>query len=259
MRKTAMLAALLGALAVAAGVPFATPAVGASPNLNPKVLPINSVPYGKTYGGWAAVWWQWAFSVPADVNPLFDETGANAAQGQTGHVWFLGGVFNESGTATRTVTVPAGKALFFPIVNYMWLSFPEDNPDPEAFPPDPPWDEPYTDPSGVEWATYEEYVRVGMLKPVIDSTTNLSCTIDGNSVENLAAYRCQSPTFMVDLPEKNIFGLPPYLWGPCADDGIYVFLAPPAVGKHTIQFTATLSNGFSLSITYYLTVKGGPR
>ena len=30
--------------------------------------------YGLTYGEWTAKWWQWAYSVPKDVNPSFDYT-----------------------------------------------------------------------------------------------------------------------------------------------------------------------------------------
>jgi hypothetical protein len=42
-----------------------------------------------------AEWWQWAFSQPVSTNPLFDETGARAANGQP----------NGSG--------PAGKVFFW--------------------------------------------------------------------------------------------------------------------------------------------------
>ncbi|MCK7502716.1 MAG: hypothetical protein MZV70_00525 [Desulfobacterales bacterium] len=72
-----------------------------------------------TYGEWSAKWWQWAYSLPVDQNPFFDENGSctNGANGPVGPVWFLTGVINVSGTAVRNCTVPAGKALFFPIIN----------------------------------------------------------------------------------------------------------------------------------------------
>lgn len=47
-------------------------------------------------------------------SPLFDTADVNA--GQTGHVWFLGGNFT-GGSENRTATIPAGVALFFPILN----------------------------------------------------------------------------------------------------------------------------------------------
>src|SRR6266567_9555639 len=85
------------------------------------IVPPNSTPnaaYGKTYGEWAAAWWQWGLSVPAAVNPILDTTGADAGQGQTGPVWFLGGTFG-GGTIKRTLTIPAGKAIFIPV--YQWI------------------------------------------------------------------------------------------------------------------------------------------
>ncbi len=36
----------------------------ADSNSNPGVLPVNSKPYGMTYGEWSAKWWQWAYSIP---------------------------------------------------------------------------------------------------------------------------------------------------------------------------------------------------
>ena len=98
-------------------VPAATAVAGGKGNPNPQVLPINSRPHGLTYGEWSAKWWEWAFSLPVSVNPLFDTTGALASNGQSGPVFFLAGVISVSGIAERTITVPAGKALFFPILN----------------------------------------------------------------------------------------------------------------------------------------------
>jgi hypothetical protein len=64
----------------------------------------------------ATSWWEWALETPASENPLTDTTGQFAAVNQpNGSVWFLAG--NVGGTMVRTITVPSGKALFFPIVN----------------------------------------------------------------------------------------------------------------------------------------------
>src|SRR5262245_65845670 len=63
----------------------------------------------------ATSWWKWALETPASENPLTDTTGQFAAVNQSGRVWFLAG--NAGGTTVRTITVPSGKALFFPIVN----------------------------------------------------------------------------------------------------------------------------------------------
>src|SRR2546423_6071121 len=76
---------------------------------NPGVAPANSSPCGASYGEWGSRWWQWASSLPVSQNPLFDETGVFAANGQPyKQVFFLAGVYNATGQAERTITVPAG-------------------------------------------------------------------------------------------------------------------------------------------------------
>jgi hypothetical protein len=56
-------------------------AVGAIPVAQadqlPKVLPLDSSPFGNTYGEWSARWWQWVMAIPAATNPNLDTTGAN--------------------------------------------------------------------------------------------------------------------------------------------------------------------------------------
>src|SRR6266545_3392369 len=53
---------------------------------NPRVLPPDTNPFGKSYGEWSAEQWKWLLSIPAPINPANDFTGANGAQGQSGPV-----------------------------------------------------------------------------------------------------------------------------------------------------------------------------
>jgi hypothetical protein len=210
---------------------------------NPGVAPPQSSSHGQNYSAWAAAWWQWAFSMPVSQNALFDETGALVSLNQSGPLWFLGGVFNETGSATRTATIPPGKALLFPILNYVIVSTPGD----------PPWDEPYTDPvSGITYPNLEAYFRA-VAKGVMDGATDLACEVDGLPLQNIAAYREESIVFNVTLPDDNLFGLPAGTYGPGIDDGYYLLLAPLPAGKHTIHFHGSMP-GFTLDITYNLTV-----
>jgi hypothetical protein len=62
-------------------------------NPNPGILPPSSNPFGKSYGAWSDAWVQWAYSIPADQNPIADTTGQFAGMGQSGKVWFLAGTF----------------------------------------------------------------------------------------------------------------------------------------------------------------------
>src|SRR5262245_19264506 len=75
----------------------------------------DSNPYGASYEEWAARYWQWLFSVPSDVNPIFDVDGINCDENQSdGDVWFLVGA--AEGKRERTCSVPEGKAMFIPII-----------------------------------------------------------------------------------------------------------------------------------------------
>jgi hypothetical protein len=132
---------------------------------NPGILPPQSHPYGATYGEWAARWWQWAFSLPAEHHPLFDT--APLSTGQEGHVWFLGGTFTGS-DATRTGTVPAGTGLFFPIANFEDSTIEEGNPN----------------------ATLAQLRAVAQEQ--LDAITGLFASIDGRAVRNVTDYREQS-------------------------------------------------------------------
>jgi hypothetical protein len=96
---------------------------------NPGILPPNATPHDKTYGEWSAAHWQWLYSLPVSQNPLFMDGDVDLSLGQPeGPVWFLGGTFSVLplpaggvlGKANRTGTVPAGKALFFPLISTEW-------------------------------------------------------------------------------------------------------------------------------------------
>jgi len=212
---------------------------------NPGVLPPNSTVLGRSYGDWGGEWWKWALSIPFAVNPMNDQTGANAAQGQSGPVWFLAGTFCVDinvgcavATATRTCTVPTGKIIFFPILNAECSTF-EGN--------------------GTTFAELRDCARAGG-----DIATGLVCEVDGVSIGNLDAYRATSGLFTWGpLPAGNIleaFGLPNTVGATSAavQDGYYIMLAPLRAGPHTIHFAGAFGTAFALDVTYNLPVGGGP-
>src|SRR5262249_22552324 len=122
MKRSTYPRLLTAALGVALATALALPAAGAAAN----ILPPNSTAFGKTYGGWSAAWWQYVLAQPASSSPRVDPTGAGCGTGQSGRVFFLVGT-SGSGTATRDgCTVPAGKALFFPLVNAFDVHTPGD-------------------------------------------------------------------------------------------------------------------------------------
>ena len=200
------------------------------------MLPPTATPYGHTYGEWAAQWWQWALGQPAATNPVLDPTGADCAQGQQGPVWFLAGSFG-SDPITRTCTVPSGAALLFPVINLGYFAFSDDPPEQRT----------------------EEFVRAQVAAAA--GATNLTASVDGVPVADIASYYEQSPLFSVTLPAGNLFGLPEgFVLDPSVDAGYYLMVSPPTAGEHTIHFAATIpSIGFSVDVSYRITVASGGR
>lgn len=206
----------------------------------PRLIPPHATPDGMSRGEWGAAWWQWVLGVPASQNPQFDATGANAAAGQSGHAWFLAG--NFGGTSDRTVRVPPGKVLLFPVVNVIftgWLCV------------DPDEDVPIAD---LEAAAAE----------AMDTATNLFCEIDGVPVRDIAHHRGASGPFQLSLPDDNIiienFGcddVPGGEYGPSVSDGYWIMLAPLSPGEHTIHFGGEVPyfGDFSTDVTYHITVR----
>jgi len=214
-----------------------------------QVVPPDANPYGHSYAEWSALHWQWLYSMPVDKNPVFDT--ADCSEGQSGKVWFLGGTFALTvvepgvnlGLVDRDCTIPAGTALFFPLVD--------------------------NETSTIEGnGTTEAELRdlVGFFSDFIDPDS-LFCQIDGKSVQNLTTYRVQSPLFTFGpLPDNNVlqsFGVdaPEGSTSPAVSDGVFVMLKPLSVGTHLLHYGGTLDLSsiggpvFIQDVTYHITVK----
>ena len=185
----------------------------------------------------ATSWWQWVFETPASENPLTDTTGQFAAVNQSGRVWFLAG--NVGGTTVRTITVPSGKALFFPIVNVFDV-------------------EDAIIAGGVKLFLVPQPVQVAQtfVSNVIATATGLSCEVDGSPVPITAANLERSTPFSVRLPDDNILGAPAGVYYPAVDSGYYVLLPPLSAGQHTIHWAGSITFfPLSLDVTYNITVQ----
>lgn len=170
---------------------------------------------------------------PAPTNPNLDTTGAYCAEGQQGRVWFLAGSFGPE-PVSRTCTVSVGMAFLVPVLNNAYFAF-------------------ATDPA--EQRT-EEYIRAqaGSAFPAL----TLEATIDGNAVSGLARYYEESSLFTITLGPDNVFGLPEgFVLDPGADAGYYLMVTPLSPGVHTLHFGGTTNNGFSVDVTYHLSVVSG--
>ena len=186
----------------------------------------------------ATRWWQWALETPASENPLTDTTGQFAAVSQpNGPVWFLAG--NTGGATVRTFTVPAGKALFFPIVNFFDV---EDG----------------TIKGGGVFFLVPHPVQTAQtfVATVIATATGLSAEVDGTPISITAANLEQSTPFSLQLPADNILGVPVGAYFPAIDSGYYVLLPPLSAGQHTIHWAGSITFfSLSLDVTYNITVQ----
>ena len=45
--------------------------------------------FGKSYEEWTSEWWMWAYSIPVNENPAYDDYGINCNQSQVGPVWLF--------------------------------------------------------------------------------------------------------------------------------------------------------------------------
>jgi hypothetical protein len=219
-------------LAAAVGLLIVGPAPARAVTVNPGIVPHDARYRGLTYEQWQARWWQWAFSIPADAShPFF--AGGNVLQNQTDHVWFLAGVVGS--TEVRSITVPAGTALFFPIVNVECSNL-----EPDPFHGD--------DPAS----------RSSCANGHIDRTSGLAATIDGRPVSGLDGFRGESPDFAFGpLPDPNLIGAPAGAVGRSVDVGVYLLLTPLPSGEHTIHFAGTFDEfGVSIDTTFHITTAG---
>lgn len=184
------------------------------------------------YSTLAAQWWTWALTQPTSTNPLLDTTGALCTNQQSGNTWFLGGLFNSSGSVTRTCTIPAHTNVFFPLANYVDCEYATDN---------------------VPVKTVRSLSAF-----VQDGVSNLSVTLDGNAPSPSPIEFEHSDVFSLNLPDNNLFGASPGFLNPCADSGYYALLKNLSPGSHVLQFSGTLTQPgqtpSTISATYNLTI-----
>jgi hypothetical protein len=204
----------------------------------------------RTIGEWAGAWWQWTWSlIDGDgsegrpVHPLLDPTGQWAGVGQSGPVYFLGGSFIP-GVYYRTVTVPRGKYLFFPLINQSVDNY--------------------------ICGVFDPKISINDMRQMAEYYQNdpqsLILEIDGQAVENPKRFRVTSPVYSVFLsqgalctPTAATFtwdaGVPGEYMQQIAD-GYYVMLKPFSPGHHTVRLGGTSADGgFFLDVTYDITVE----
>src|SRR5262249_35357224 len=163
------------------------------------------------------------------TNPVLDGTGEFAAEGQSGPVWFLAGSFGGPavrGSPSAPVVIPAGKALFFPLMHF-------------------------GDAVGAGEGTVAELQT--LVAADVDRFVYLECTIDGVDLSNLFDYRAASPVFELTLPAGDVTGYGPIIFPESVADGYWIMLSPLPAGNHVIHFAGIKLGGptgdFELDVT----------
>ena len=218
-----------------------------------EVLPPSSLPYGLSYEEWSAKWWQWSLGQPTNHLEFVGDPGI--CSGPARSVRFLAGVYipGSGGISieTRSITLPAGTPLFFPILSV--------------------WNDNSGCPTFTSFTADELAAAVAGEWSAVTATT---CTIDGVAVPGLddptnTEYLVQAPPFSYTTAEHDnvlagLYGEPCVPGGltiyPAVADGVYLMLSPLSPGKHSIHIVGVvgpLSAPFVKDdITYDMTVLG---
>ena len=205
----------------------------------------DSSAFNLTYPQWTAKWWQWAYSIPQNIHPAYDDTGKFCKEGQKEPVWFFPGTYQQS--VIRYCEIPYGVGILFPILN--------------------------SECSFAEYPNMKTKEELGTCaKKIQDTTVPEFAILNGVKIPNLENYRIQSDIFNFTLPAKNILDLPPQTTQ-AVSDGIWVFLKPLYPGDYELKFKGNIKTindetngssdkdefagpvGWNYTTTYVLTIK----
>jgi hypothetical protein len=210
LRGAALCAWLAGAAAHAADAP------------PPPAFDANEIVYDHSQPEWSEAYLQWIAGFARGSSPVSDTTGALCAAKQEGDVWFLA---SSEGTApvSRSCAIPAGKALFVPIVNTL-------------------------ERSGNREPNCESMARVAANS--LSHISRLSMTLDGIPIDDLASHRLSTGGCFA----LGLRSIPRLTARTAAADGYGVMLRPLPPGSHTIVVEARVDET-ALSTTYRLDVR----
>lgn len=176
----------------------------------------NELPFGKTWENWTTKWWRWFLSIPFDTNPACDKTGEYAGVDQNDpNVWFLAGT--AGGTASRTITIPEGKAVLFPVINVTtsYLENPKLN---------------------------TEKDLISFVDSHMKDIAKKLAFVDGEEITISEDNRVGSKPFDFTFPPNNIYGAHSGKTKG-AGDGYWLFLKPLSSGIHTIKTSGACMSG----------------
>ncbi|MEJ6001690.1 PEP-CTERM sorting domain-containing protein [Paucibacter soli] len=190
----------------------------------------------------AAQFGQWAIKYPADSNPMLDDSGANAAAGDQGAFFFLGGSFTTD-PVVRNLTVRTDQSLVInltSVIDWMGGSL------------------------MTEAAIRQEAANVQGVNPMLSLTVDGAPALMPAGFSSLEQFRQHSPLFPLSFGANNIAGVPESVV-PAIVDGYLVAMQPLSYGQHQLHVT-TLTHGsgpfegssFSQDVTYNISAVPEP-
>lgn len=201
-----------------------------------KLYPVESKPFGHTYGEWSSKFWQWYMNISTvpGPHPSDDPTGSACNKSQAGPVWFLAG--SSGSKQDRTCVIPYGKAIIInPISGECSVA---------------------ENPTLKSEAELRSCAKVDQ-----DKVNAIRLIVDGVSLTNISKYRIASPLFNFTLPENNNLGLDAQSTQ-AVSDGYWVILEPLPKGIHTIRSTGSLLeptttgvNNFVSDVAWQIVIK----
>jgi hypothetical protein len=202
-----------------------TPGAGAL-----RILPPDETYAGATRGEWDARWWQYTASFPMDEGPGVDVYGDQCGVGQQGPVFLLPPRHMRR-SITYTCAVPAGMAIYVPLGTTTCT-----NVEPPPF-----------------FGEDEEALRacaVGLTEQFAD----VDAYLDRQPIPDIERYATTSPLFTLDLPENNVYGVPP--GDALAVSSTYGFIIePPLPGTYEITMSVKIPHGSSALVVDFLAVR----
>ena len=208
-----------------------------------KVYPPGAHPFGKSITEWTVGWMQEFMTDDCAHNGWLNPD--NVLFHQSGPVYFMAGI--SSYGATANITVPHGKAILFPLVNFL-----NDHPCPDQnFQPDP-------------GQSMEDFLRDGSesfwgITDYMALIENLSVSVDGSPVSNMPDYLFITDLFYFTGNPDLATCFDGCITGesqPAVAGGYYIMLKPLSKGTHTVHYHSEIPIwGAQQDATYNITVE----